>query len=154
MKTAKKILFFVALSLISCCFIVWWIERPKQLMQRFVGHLSKERYDEAAQMLANPCKISVDSDGGLIIIDHSGVTMAVPKARLPFLAGGGASSRQSSFSMTAIQGSVDGNIPPPVVTIYLSIKSGKVIIDEVCNRSHFIFEPQNSSSKIGPSDRS
>lgn len=134
MKTPKKTIILLSILLTVGCFTIWWIERPKQLLQQFVGHLSNERYDEAAQMLANPSKISVEPDGGLVIADHSGSKMVVPEARLPFLAGGGKPDHPSLFSMTAIQGSVNGNIPPPVITIYLSIKGGKVIIDEVSNR--------------------
>jgi hypothetical protein len=141
MKTSKIILFFVAFLLFTSCFILWRIERPKQLLQRFVGHLSNERYNEAAQMLADPCMISVAPDGGLTIVDHRGIKLVVPKARLPFLAGGGKPDHPSRFSMTALQGSVNGNIPPPVVTIYLSIKGGEVVIDELCNRSQTLAVP-------------
>lgn len=122
----------VALTTVFIIFAVtnWWIYRSDRVTKAFVGHLSHERYEEAAQMLIAPSAIEVDSSGGVLLVDHDRNATAVPEARLPFLAGGGRLDGPANFSMTALQGSKNGRVEGPV-TIYLSVEGGKICIERV-----------------------
>jgi hypothetical protein len=122
----------LALTAVLICSAVtnWWVYRPKRTIGAFVGHLSHERYEEAAQMLIAPSAIEVDSSGGVLLVDHDGNATAVPEARLPFLAGGGRPDGPDDFSMTALQGSQNGRVEGPV-TIYLIVEGGKICIERV-----------------------
>jgi hypothetical protein len=122
----------LALTAILICFAVtnWWVYRPRRTTGTFVGHLSHERYEEAALMLIAPSAIEVDSNGGVVLVDHAGNPTAVPEVRLPFLAGGGRSDGPGDFSMTALQGSQNGRVEG-AVTVYLSVDGGKIRIERV-----------------------
>lgn len=122
----------VALTAVFIIFAVtnWWVYRSDRVTKAFVGHLSHERYGEAALMLITPSYIEVDSKGGVVLVDQSGNRTAVPKTRLPFLAGGGRSDGPGEFSMTALQGSQNGRVEG-AVTVYLSVDGGKIRIERV-----------------------
>lgn len=81
-------------------------------------------------MLSVPSAISVDSSGGLRLVDHAGNVTEVQKARLPFLAGGGQQDGPGDFSMTALQGAKNGKVEDPVV-IYLGVDGAKIRIERV-----------------------
>jgi hypothetical protein len=74
----------LALTAILICLAVtdWWVSLPRRTLGAFVGHLSHERYEEAALMLIAPSAIEVDSNGGVVLVDHAGKPTAVPEARL------------------------------------------------------------------------
>jgi hypothetical protein len=122
----------IALTAIVICFSVtdWLFYRKGRTTGKFVGHLSHERYEEAARMLVAPSAIEVDSSGGVVLVDHAGNRTAVPKARLPFLAGGGRSDGTGDFSMTALKGSQNGQVEG-AVTAYLSVDGSKIRIERV-----------------------
>ncbi len=122
----------LALTAILICLTVtnWWVYLPGHTTGAFVGHLSHERYEEAALMLIAPSAIEVDSNGGVVLVDHAGKPTAVPEARLPFLAGGGRSDGLGDFSMTALQGSQNGRVEG-AMTVYLSVDGGKIRIERV-----------------------
>lgn len=81
-------------------------------------------------MLIAPSAIELDSNGGVILVDHNGNASTVPKARLPFLSGGGLPDGPGDFSMTALQGSKNGRVDGPV-TVYLKVEGGKIRIERV-----------------------
>lgn len=120
----------LALTAVFIVFVVtnWWVYRPGRVTSEFVGHLSHERYEDAAQMLSAPSAIEVASDGALTLIDHAGNSVTVPEARLPFHSGGGKPDGPGDFSMTALQGAKNGQVENPVV-IYLSLDGGKIRIE-------------------------
>lgn len=131
----KKRLITISALVLTAVFIIftvtnWWVYRPGRVTSAFVGHLSHERYEEAAQMLSAPSAIEAASEGGLTIIDHSGKSVTVPKARLPFHSGGGKPDGPGDFSMTALQGAKNGQVENPVV-IYLGLEGGKIRIERV-----------------------
>jgi hypothetical protein len=130
----KRLITILALAL-TAVFIVfavtnWWVYRPGRVTSEFVGHLSHERYEEAALMLSAPSAIEVASDGGLTVVDHAGNSATVQEARLPFLSGGGEPDGPGDFSMTALRGAKDGQADQPVV-IYLGLDGGKIRIERV-----------------------
>ena len=122
----------LALTAVFTVFAVtnWWVYRPGRVTSEFVGHLSHERYEDAAQMLSAPSAIEVASDGGLTVVDHAGNSVTVQEARLPFLSGGGEPDGPGDFSMTALQGGKNGQVDEPVV-IYLGLDGGKIRIERV-----------------------
>ena len=122
----------LALAAVFIFFAVanWWAGRPGRVTSEFVGHLSNERYEEAAQMLIAPSAIEVISEGGLTLVDHTGGSVTVQEARLPFLAGGGKPDGPGDFSMTALQGAENGEVNEPVV-IYLGLDGAKIRIERV-----------------------
>lgn len=79
-------------------------------------------------MLSAPSAIEVASAGGLNLVDHVGNSVTVPEARLPFHSGGGKPDGPGDFSMTALQGSKNGQVDEPVV-IYLGLDGSKIRID-------------------------
>jgi len=81
-------------------------------------------------MLSAPSAIEVAPEGGLTIVDHSGNSVTVPEARLPFHSGGGKPDGPGDFSMTALQGAKNGKVENPVV-IYLALDSGKIRVERV-----------------------
>ena len=120
----------VALTAVFIIFAVtnWWVYRSDRVTLAFVGHLSHERYEQAAQMLIAPSAIKVASEGGLTVVDHAGNSVTVPEARLPFHSGGGKPDGPGDFSMTALQGAKNGQVENPVF-IYLSLDGGKIRIE-------------------------
>ena len=109
----------------------WFAYRPHRLVSKFVGHLSNQRYEEAAQMLRAPSSIEVTLDEGLIVADHTGNTTTVVKASLPFLSGGGTSTGPDHFSVSALKGRTAGGSVKDPITIYLSFDGGKIRIKSV-----------------------
>ena len=111
---------------------VWLVERPRRVIQEFAGHLSQERYPEAAQLLMAPSLLRVAENGDLIVVDCEGTATTVPHSRLPFLVGGGRESGPGDFSMTALQGSAQGVLSEtPAVVLYLQVVAGRVSIVRV-----------------------
>ncbi len=131
MSKLKKPALAMSIIVIGIAVSVWWLERPKRIRQAFAAHLYHERYEDAAQMLISPCAIRVDADRNMTIVDHAGATTTVPAERLPFKIGGGNPNYSSDFSMTALQGSRNGLLATPAVTIYLSVERGKIRIASV-----------------------
>ena len=81
-------------------------------------------------MLIATSAIELDSNGGVILVDHNGNASAVPETRLPFLAGGGLPDGPGDFSMTALQDIKNGRVEGPV-TVYLKVEGGKIRIERV-----------------------
>jgi hypothetical protein len=121
----------IAAVLVGITLTAWWVQRPQRTTEKFAGHLSHERYEEAALMLNAPSAIEVTPDGGLILIDHAGNSTAVPATKLPFRVGGGEPDRPGDFSMTALGSSANGFLETPPVIIYLRIQGGKIRIESV-----------------------
>lgn len=134
MRLHKAVLACLAAAIVAILIGIaltnWWIQRPQRIKAAFVGHLSHERYEEAALMLHAPSAIKLGSDGEVILVDRVGNSTAVPEARLPFLVGGGEPNGPGDFSMTALQGSKNGWVKGPVI-LYLSINAGKIRIESV-----------------------
>ena len=131
MTTLKKVILTGVVLLVGITLAFWWSQRPQRITQEFAGHLSHERYEEAAKMLRAPCTMELADDGSLSLVDHTGALTTVPAKRLPFRVGGGKDDKASDFSMTALQGSTKGILDTPAVIVYLSIDGGKVRIESV-----------------------
>jgi hypothetical protein len=129
-KLNKIILAMVALFLVISV-TAWFVNRPKRITEEFVGHLSHERYEEAAQMLQAPSDIKVVSVGDMVLVDRTGNSTTVPVERLPFFVGGGEPDGPGHFAMTALQNRTKGDLNRPAVIVYLSIENGKVHIERV-----------------------
>lgn len=122
----------LASLLVLLAVAVWLVERPRQVIEEFAGHLSHERYPEAAQLLMAPGSLRVAENGDLIVVDCEGTVTTVPHSRLPFLVGGGRESGPGDFSMTALQGSTRGVLSDtPAVVLYLQVVDGRVRIVRV-----------------------
>jgi hypothetical protein len=130
MTKSHKIILALAFVFAGILATLWLVERPKRIAQTFVGHLSHQRYSEAAQMLQTPSAIKVVSEGGIVLVDRDGNSTMVPAERLPFFVGGGQPNGPGDFAMTALQGSINGKVAP-VVIAYLSIDGGKIHIERV-----------------------
>jgi hypothetical protein len=129
----RLVIALLALIATYICVVVGFqlIDTPDRLTQRFVGHLSRSRYQEAAAMLREPSAIRLNSEGNLEITDRVSKITTVPSQRLPFLSGGGKLEKRCDFSMAAIQGDVNGLLNTPGIVAYFSIDRGKVRIDSV-----------------------
>ena len=124
----------LALFAMWACVVVFFMvfQTPHMLTERFVGHMSRSRYKEAAAMLREPCEIRITFDGNLEVVDAKGRLTIVPARRLPFRSGGGRPGKECDFSMAAIQGAVNGLLDDPGGFVaYFSIDRGKVRIDSV-----------------------
>ncbi len=130
MTKSHKIILALTFVFAGILATLWLVNRPKQIAQTFVGHLSHQRYSEAGQMLQTPSAIKVVSEGGIVLVDRAGNSTTVPAERLPFFVGGGQPNGPGDFAMTALQGSINGKVAP-VVIAYLSIDGGKIHIERV-----------------------
>jgi len=115
----------IAAVLVGLALTVWWLQRPGRTTRAFVGHLSHERYEEAALMLLEPSALAVAAGGDLILTDDAGEVTAVPATQLPFLvAGGDDGGPDHDFKMMALGPSTNGVLDMPAVTLYLSVDGG------------------------------
>jgi hypothetical protein len=122
----------IAAVLVGLALAVWWFQRPERTTQAFVGHLSNERYEEAALMLLEPSALELTSGGDLILTDAAGEVTAVPATKLPFLvAGGDEGGPDHDFKMMALGSSTEGVLDTPAVTLFLSVDGGRVPIEGV-----------------------
>ena len=122
----------IAAVLVALALTAWWSQRPERTTQAFVGHLSHERYEQAARMLLEPSALEVSSGGDLILTDDAGEVTVVAATKLPFLvAGGNDGGPDHDFEMTALGSSTDGVLDTPAVTLYLSVDGGMVRIEGV-----------------------
>lgn len=111
---------------------MWLVERPRRVIEEFAGHVKRENYSAAAQLLEAPSLIRVAAQGDLIVVDCQGNETTVPQSLLPFIVGGGAEDGGNNFSMTALLGSRDGVLPaPPAVVLHLRYAGGRVRIQRV-----------------------
>ena len=142
MARNKVILFLTVLVIAAGGLAYFWFDQPRRTIEGFAGDLYHQRYDEAAGMLRAPSALSVDSNGGLVVVDKAGRSITVPKAALPFkvLGGemkqylwsmGGDGGPEHDFKMIALGPSTDGTLHSPPVILYLGVAGAKVTIEDV-----------------------
>ena len=132
----KKILWFLVLIVVLFVLIgtiFSWFDQPRRMTGQFIGSMYHERYEEAADMLHPPSSLRVDLDGQLVIIDRNGRSILVPKAQLPFMAGGHEGDHDYDFKMTALGPRTNGILHDPAVTLYLKLVGNEVAIEAVVN---------------------
>ena len=64
----------------------WWIGRPKQAAERFMGLVSAGQFEEANGMLVEPASIERDAGGNVEITTSDGKTVTLTKSDLPLTA--------------------------------------------------------------------
>ena len=85
----KKLAVAASLIVIALWLATWLVHRPEKITQEFASHVSQERYEQSAQMLRAPSSMEVSTTGDLVLIDHAGNSITIPKNKLPFKVGGG-----------------------------------------------------------------
>lgn len=128
MSKIVRTLLSVIVVLVAVGLTLAWFDQPRRTTERFVGNMYHERYEEAADMLVSPSALSVNPDGGLLIVDRDGRSISVPRVQLPFLAGGHDGEEEHDFKMTALGPSTDGILHQTPVTLYLTVAGGEVVI--------------------------
>ena len=131
MARYKVILFLTVLVIAAGGLTSFWSDQPRRTTEGFAGDLYHQRYDEAAGMLRAPSALSVDSNGGLVVVDKAGRSITVPKAALPFKVLGGDGGPEHDFKMIALGPSTDGTLHSPPVILYLGVAGAKVTIEGV-----------------------
>lgn len=131
MSRLKKTFLALSLLLVGVQLTVWLVHRPTRVTQQFVGHLSQERYSDAAGMLVAPSAIIPTPDGNLAVVDETGRSVEVLASQLPFSSGGGKADGPGEFSMTALGSSTNGLLDEPAVILYLSTNGGEIRIERV-----------------------
>ena len=131
MKNLKTIIVVLCVIWAAVNSALWWFDRPMRITQEFAGHLFHERYSEANTMFEGTSSLTLLPKGDLLISDYAGNTVTVPKEKLPFKVSGGKARQRSDFSMTALGGSVGGDLSTPPVVINLDLDRGKVRIERI-----------------------
>ena len=129
MTKILQVLFVVVLVLMAIGVTVYWFDQPRRTTGEFVGDMYHERYEDAAAMLHPPSALTVESDGGLVIVGQDGRSISVSKVQLPFLVGGHDGDHEHDFVMTALGPSTDGILHDPPVTLYLKLVGDEVAIE-------------------------
>ena len=120
-----------ALVFVAIGVTISWFEQPPRITEQFVGETYHERYEDAVPMLLVPSAVSVESDGGLVIVDRTGRSVSVTRVTVPFLAGGHDGAQKHDSKMTAPGPGTDGILHGPAVTLSLSIVNDEVAIEAV-----------------------
>lgn len=127
----KNGLILVLAVLVGGVAVMTWLDQPRRLRSAFAGDLYHQRYDEAARQLQPPSGLSVDGEGGLVLVDRSGRSVTVPAEKLPFKIAGGDGGPPHAFKMMALGPDTDGILDSPPVTLHLRIDGWKIVIEAV-----------------------
>jgi hypothetical protein len=137
MRLKRPILWFGLLATFSFWLGQYWLFAPKDTLEKFIGHTSRQEYSEASAMLLAPSKLEPLPNGGLRAVDRSGSATELPVGHAPFLASSGSAASSRTFSdwvgrrLEAEVSSLPAAAGAPARTLALSVHGSQVQIDSI-----------------------